>query len=100
MFGKIGTFFSKLGHRVKQVLGVIADSVTDDQISQAVTYVEQAEDKFADNAARREWVVAQLKGLGMPEWIARIAVEGALRLVKKGLHKVTEDAADAVANPT
>lgn len=89
-------FFKGIGHRVGQVLGVVAESVTDAQVNQAITYVEQAEDKFTDNADRREWCVRELKALGMPEWIARMAVEGALRLVKKQLHKVTEDAAHAV----
>lgn len=96
MFGQIGKFFKGLGHRVGQLLGVVAESVTDEQVNQAIVYVERAEDELTDNAERREWCVAQLKALGVPEWIARVAVEGALRLVKAKLHKVTEDAVAAL----
>jgi hypothetical protein len=49
----------------------------------ALEAVEKAQAEFSNNAARREWVVALLMGKGVPENVARGAVEAAVALLRK-----------------
>jgi hypothetical protein len=49
----------------------------------ALDAVRRAEAEFSDNATRRESVVAFLTSKGIPEGVARAALEIALALVRK-----------------
>lgn len=92
-------FFKALGHRLGQALGYVAKHVTDEQLAVAIEYVTQAEDKFADNALRRRYVLDALQKLpGVNENAARLLTEIAVGMVKKQLHHVTE-VAIAAADP-
>lgn len=62
-----------------------ANGLTDQAISQALGYARLALSRFADDAQRRDWVVAKLVGGGMKESIARFAVEAAVQLLKREL---------------
>ena len=67
-----------------------ASGLTDDVIKIALKYVKLANDKYVDNSASREYVVDVLMRRGLPESIARIAVELAYRLYKDQLAKVVK----------
>lgn len=89
-------FIKGLGHRIGQAVGFVASHVTDDQVKSAIVLVEEAEDKFAENALRRDYVVAALQRIpGVNENLARMLCEMAVGMVKKQLHKVTENAVPA-----
>lgn len=90
-------FFKGIGHRLGQGLGFIASHVTEAQLTAAIGYVEAAEDKFTENTLKRTFVVNELQKLpGVNENVARLITEMAVGLVKKKLHKITEDAVEAV----
>lgn len=57
--------------------------LTDELLLIAKGAVRLAEANLLDNAARREFAVAFLVGKGVPESIARLAIEVAVRLIKK-----------------
>ena len=76
-------FFTRIGKLLGQALGLIRDQITDVDIERGKTLVIQAQTRFFDNSERREWVVRRLIAYGIPEFIARIVVELALRLAKK-----------------
>jgi hypothetical protein len=59
-----------------------ARGLTKQLIEQAKELAKEAAAKFVDNAQRREWVVAQLVARGIPESIARLAVELAVSILK------------------
>lgn len=80
--------FGAIGSLLKRSVSIVKENVTEEQISKALAYVVEAEAKFLDNTKRREWVVMQLKGVGIPEWAARIAVEFALKIAKQEAAKL------------
>lgn len=76
--------FKAIGRAVKRALTFAqASGLTDALVQLALTFVTQAAQSFVDNAAKREWVVAQLVARHVPESIARLAVELAVQLYKK-----------------
>lgn len=89
-------FFVGVGKMVGKGLGVVRDIVTDDQLKAGVELVKRAEVRFLDNAQRREWVVRQLKAVGIPEAAARIIVELALKIAKREASQLTDTIAGAV----
>jgi hypothetical protein len=75
--------FGTLKGLVEKAFGLAKQSgLTERAVSDALTFVKVAGDKFTDNAERREWVVKMLVSKGLPESIARLAVELAVRLWK------------------
>ena len=78
-------WFKKVGSLVKKALNIVADIVPEETLALALVWVRVAATKFVDNTERREWVVALLRGKGIPESIARLAVELAVRVFKKEL---------------
>lgn len=75
---------------VKKAWALVENAgINDDVLAFAMKWVRAAESKYVDNAEKREWVVALLKAqLKLPESVARLAVELAVRLVKAELAKV------------
>jgi hypothetical protein len=57
--------------------------LSDDIIQAALKLVKEAAERFQDNTERREWVIAGLRAFGIPERIARLAVELAVVIWKK-----------------
>lgn len=62
-----------------------ANGLTDRVVADALTFARQAATQFTDNVERRDWAVAQLVAMRVPESIARIAVEAAVQLLKREL---------------
>lgn len=85
----LGGFFSKVGSLVKAALGqAVANGLTDDILNLAKEWVKVAAGKAISDAQKREFVVQILTNKGVPESIARIAVELAYQLLKKELKKL------------
>jgi len=82
IFRGIGRFFAAAWSWAK------AHGLSDALIQEALKYVRQAEEAFIDNQQKREWVIAILVGRGIPESIARLAVELAVQLLHKELDKI------------
>ncbi len=59
------------------------NGLTDRLVADALTLARVAMTKFADNAERREWVIALLGARGVPESLARFALEAAVQLLKQ-----------------
>jgi hypothetical protein len=72
-----------LGNFLKRAVGFVQTYVTDENIQLALGWARVAASKYSDNATRREFVVSILVTRGVPENIARIAVEIAVGLLKK-----------------
>lgn len=88
-FGSIGDFFKKVGTLFVKAFKAAADNGLTDKIIQiALVYVEEAASKFTDSTEKREYVVALLVSKGIPESIARLAVELAVQLFKSETEKV------------
>jgi hypothetical protein len=84
MFGKIKDFFVGLGHLLAKALHLVHDLVPEEQLARGVELAKEAADKFIDNADRRAYVIEKLVAqFGIPESIARLIVELAVRLLKK-----------------
>jgi hypothetical protein len=60
-----------------------ANGLTDDIQQKAIDLARQAAGLFADNEKRREWAVIGLQEIGVPESIARLAVELAVQFLKR-----------------
>lgn len=76
-------FFKKAGSLIAKALGFASTKgLTDAVLEKAIDYVRRAEQDFASNSVRREWVVTQLIKIGVPESIARLAVELAVQTIK------------------
>lgn len=87
-FKAIAGVFVKLGALImKAAAAAQAAGLTDEIVAVALPYVRTANAKFVDNAERREWCVKQLAGKGVPESIARLAIEMAFQLYRKELAK-------------
>ena len=83
------TFFKKLGALIKKGVLVAAEhGLTDDILKTALEWVRVAATQFTDNPTRREFVVKVLVTKGVPESLARLAVELAVQLFKKELDKL------------
>lgn len=82
--------FTRIGSLLLRALR-FAESrgLTDEIADLALTLVTKAQVQFTDNAARREWVVSELVKKGLPESVARLAVEAGVQAFK---HKVAASA--------
>ena len=77
-------FFKKIGNMVMRAVRYADSAGLDDAlISTALSWVKVAAAKFTDNSERREFVVKMLLARGIPESVARLALELAVRLYKK-----------------
>lgn len=83
------TFFSKLGVWMKRAFRLVQEVVPDEMLLMAVLWARVAAEKFTDNAKRREFVVQMLMARGIPESIARLAVELAVQFIKRELREAT-----------
>lgn len=81
--------FKKIGSFVKRAIGIVQEVVPEDLLQTAVLWVKVAANKQLDNAGKREYVVERLHAIfpGLPESVIRLAVELAVRLVKKELNQ-------------
>jgi hypothetical protein len=88
-FKAIGGFFKRL------FTGAEARGLTEALVREILrTYIPQAAGLFGTNAERREWVVAQLVARGIPESIARLALELAIQAYKDELEGKVVDVAE------
>ena len=72
-----------VGKLVGKAFGLASKAgLTDKTVQDALVFVKLAAVKLVDNAERREWVVKMLTSKGVPENVARIATELAVRLFK------------------
>lgn len=90
------SFFRSVGSVLSKVWKGIKLVIPDEQLLFAIGLVEEAATKLADNPSRREWVVTELiKRFGIPESVARLITELAVRAVKDqiaiGANKVKTD---------
>lgn len=77
LFGWLGGIFVRLFKAAKH------NGLTDALMKEACAVVKDAVGMFADNAQRREWAVQVIvRRFGVPESIARFAVEAAVQLLK------------------
>ena len=83
-------WFKKLGSWVKKAIVVVQEVVPNEILAAAVAWVKVTANTQLDNTQKRELVVAQLHSRfpGVSESILRLAVELAVRLVKKELGKL------------
>ena len=80
----ITALFRTIGTLAKAAFSFAQErGLTDDLIQQTLGFVMSAQGQFDGNNERREWVIQQLTGLGVPDSIARLAVELAVQLMKK-----------------
>ena len=75
-------FFTHIGHFVARTFGIVRKIVPEELLVKAIGLVKQAADKFVDNDARRNWVIAELRKLGVSESLARLVVELAVQHLK------------------
>jgi hypothetical protein len=74
----------QIGDYVRQALqGAEARGLKDAVVATALRYVKEAALLFTDNDERREWVVNRLVERGVPESVARLAVELAVQIWKR-----------------
>lgn len=82
------SFFVSLGGLLKRAFGLAqAAGLTDELVQLALGWVREAEKQTIDNPAKRELVLAALKAKGVPEGLARLVLELAVRLLKAELAK-------------
>lgn len=82
MFNPFG-WLKPVGKWVKKAFNFVEKYVSDEMLEKAVSLVKAARDKFPTSPERRDWVVAELMKIGLPEHLARLAVELAVGIVKK-----------------
>lgn len=85
---KIEAFFAYLFKDIEGFIGAAyraanKSGLTEQAFAIALVWVRVAMEKFADNSQRREFVVEILVNRGIPESIARLAVELAVQWIKK-----------------
>ena len=89
MFGFLGKIFKPILSVLEVAWNFVkAAGLNDEVIELALKLVKTADMKFIDNIERREWVVSVLRKRGLPEGVARIAVEFAYRIYKAKKAKV------------
>jgi hypothetical protein len=83
-FKSIGHFFANIGKLVgKGVQAGVKAGLTDEVLNLAVFAAKEAAKEFTDNNEKREFVVKFLTSHKIPESIARLAVELAVRIIKQ-----------------
>ena len=83
-------FFKKIGQYLTKAVQIVRDVVPEEVLSAAIQWVKIAAGSQLDNAGKREYVVERLAKVfpGVSESILRLAVELAVRIVKKELNKL------------
>ena len=76
-------FLKPVGRFVRKAAGYVEKYVTEENIQQALSLALIAASKFDTTEERREWVIKTLVARGVPESIARLALELAVQLIKK-----------------
>ena len=86
------SFFKPFASLLKKAFNLAVEvGVTDDLIDLALKWARVAETKFVDNEKKRDFVVKMLvTKTGIPESVARLAVELAVRLLKKELKQLED----------
>lgn len=85
----IGNAFKSLGKFILKAIGAASFNGLKDEIVQAaLAYVKDAAARGLANDAAREYVVQALMKSGVPESLARLAVELAVQLFKKEIGKI------------
>lgn len=89
-FRALGTLFSGFGKLVSKAFNLAVEvGVTDDLIDLALKWARVAEGKFVDNDKKRDFVIKMLvTKMGVPESVARLSVELAVRLLKRELNRL------------
>lgn len=89
VFTAVGHAFSSFGKLVWAGLkSAKVKGLTDEVLKQALLYVKVAATKFTDNTEKREWVVGILVSKGIPESIARLAIELAYQGLRSEIEKI------------
>lgn len=87
-------FFSRMGSILRAVIGFVERELTPERQELAIRLYRMAEAQFSGmdgltrqqlNDQKREWVVGRLMASGLPEWLARTAVEFASKAIKERL---------------
>lgn len=76
--------FSRARDYAERLVDILPYHVTHANVKSALYWVEVAAERYVDNDAKREFVVDRLKEKGFSESKARLAVELAILLIKKG----------------
>lgn len=85
----VGHFFANIGKLVGKALSYAAGKgLTDEVVKTALVWVRVAENKFVTDPEKRAFVLQLLVNKGLPESIARIAIELAYQLFQKEFDKV------------
>jgi len=88
VFRLLGRLFAKIGRKMAIILHFIGEVFSDEQVAVAMSYVQDAMSRMADNTERREWVARQLRDrFRLSESLANLLVELALQAVKKQIAK-------------
>jgi len=99
ILGKVGDFFKTLGGLIGRGLKcAVSNGLTDEIVGVALVWVRVAAVKYVDDSERRESVVKILKDKGVPEGIARMAVELAYCIFKHEIQKLPTEASDVTAS--
>jgi hypothetical protein len=87
----IKSFFTGLGKLLRKAANLAVEvGISDELLDLALSWVRVASTSFTDNAERREFVVKMLTSKGIPESVARLAVELAVQLFKAELAKAED----------
>jgi hypothetical protein len=82
-------WFKNLGKLVKKgIQGASSFGLTDEILGTALIWVRVASKKYEKNDEKREFVVEILKKGGVPEVVARLAVELAVIIFKRDVKNV------------
>jgi len=85
----VGHFFAGIGKLLGKGVGfAVKAGLTDPIINLALEKVREIDVTSASNSEKREAVVAFLKSHGIPESIARLAVEFGVQLLKKEVNSL------------
>lgn len=86
------SFLKPLGSLLRKAFGLAVDAgLTNDLVDVALKWARVAEGKFVDNDKRRAFVLKMLVTKAkVPESVARLCVELAVRLIKKELAQLDE----------
>lgn len=76
--------FSRARDYAERLVDILPYHVTHANVKSALYWVEMAAERAVDNSGRREYAVARLMEKGFSESKARLAVELAILLIKKG----------------
>jgi predicted Ser/Thr protein kinase len=76
--------FSRARDYAERLSDILPYHVTHANVKSALYWVELAAERYVDNGGKRDFVVARLMEKGFTESKARLALELAILLIKKG----------------